>query len=180
MIGSGGIVVMDEETCMVDVAKYFLTFLQDESCGKCIPCTEGIKRMLEILDRICCGEGTDEDIELLEQLSQSIMNSALCALGTTAPNPVLSTIKYFRDEYEAHIRDKTCPAGVCTDLFEYLIDDELCTGCGRCKKECPTNAITGTKKETHTIDLNECIKCGVCFGVCKFEAVKKGSMERVR
>ena len=180
MMGSGGMIVMDEDTCMVDVARYFLCFLKDESCGKCIPCSEGIKRMLEILDRICHGEGTDGDIELLEQLSQSIMNSALCALGTTAPNPVLSTIKYFRDEYEAHIRDKACPAGVCTDLFEYFIDDGLCTGCGRCKKECPTNAITGTKKETHTIDLNECIKCGVCFGVCKFEAVKKGSMERVR
>ena len=180
MMGSGGMIVLDEDTCMVDVARYFLCFLKDESCGKCIPCTEGIKRMLEILDRICHGKGTDGDIELLEQLSQSIMNSALCALGTTAPNPVLSTIKYFRDEYEAHVRDKACPAGVCTDLFEYFIDDGLCSGCGRCKKECPTNAISGTKKEPHTIDTNECIKCGVCFEVCKFEAVKKGRMERVR
>jgi NADH-quinone oxidoreductase subunit F len=180
MMGSGGMIVMDEDNCMVDVARYFLSFLKDESCGKCIPCTEGIKRMLEILESICQGQGTDGDVELLEELSQTIMKSALCALGTTAPNPVLSTIKYFRDEYEAHIRDKACPAGVCTDLFEYYIDDELCTGCGRCKKECPTSAISGTKKEPHSIDLNICIECGVCFGVCKIEAVKKGSVERVR
>ncbi|MHC4542969.1 MAG: NADH-ubiquinone oxidoreductase-F iron-sulfur binding region domain-containing protein [Planctomycetota bacterium] len=180
MMGSGGMIVMDEDTCMVDVARYFLNFLKEESCGKCIPCPEGIKRMLEILDRICHGEGTEGDIQLLEELSRSIMNSALCALGTTAPNPVLSTLQYFRDEYEAHIRDKACPAGVCADLFEYFVDDELCTGCGRCKKECPTGAISGVKKESHMIDSNKCIKCGVCFEVCKFEAVKKGSVEGVK
>ena len=180
MMGSGGMIVMDEDTCMVDVARYFLRFLKDESCGKCIPCREGIKRMLEILDRICHGQGTNEDIELLEQLSHSIMRGSLCALGTTAPNPVLTTIRYFRDEYEAHIKDKACPAGVCTDLFEYFIDDALCTGCGRCKKECPTGAISGRKKECHAIDSNECIKCGACFEVCKFKAVKKGSVEGVR
>jgi NADH-quinone oxidoreductase subunit F len=180
MMGSGGMIVMDEDTCMVDVARYFLSFLKEESCGKCIPCPEGIKQMLEIVDHICRGEGTDGDIELLEQLSHSLMNSALCALGTTAPNPVLSTIEYFRDEYEAHIKNKTCPAGVCTDLFEYFIDDVYCTGCGRCKKECPTGAISGEKKKYHTIDSNVCIKCGVCFEVCKFEAVKKGRAEGVR
>jgi len=180
MMGSGGMIVMDEDTCMVDVARYFLSFLKDESCGKCVPCREGIKRMLEILDRICHGQGTDGDIELLEQLSHSIMNAALCALGTTAPNPVLTTIKYFRDEYEAHIKDKACPGGVCTDLFEYFIDEALCTGCGRCKKACPTSAITGSKKEHHTINLDACIKCGACFEVCKFKAVKKGNVEGVR
>ena len=180
MMGSGGMIVMDEDTCMVDVARYFLSFLKDESCGKCIPCTEGIKRMLEILDSICKGQGKERDIEFLEEISQSIMNSALCALGTTAPNPVLSTIKYFRDEYEAHIRDKTCSAGVCKDLFEYFIDDELCTGCGRCRKECPTNAISGDKKEPHNIDMKECMKCGACFSLCRFNAVRKGSVEGVR
>jgi NADH-quinone oxidoreductase subunit F len=180
MMGSGGMIVMDEDTCMVDVARYFLSFLKDESCGKCVPCREGIKRMLEILDRICQGQGEDEDIELLEQLSRSITNGALCALGTTAPNPVLTTIKYFRDEYEAHIRDKACPGGVCTDLFEYFIYDALCTGCGSCKKACPSGAITGSKKEHHTINSDECIKCGACFEVCKFEAVKKGNVEGVR
>jgi NADH-quinone oxidoreductase subunit F len=180
MMGSGGMIVMDEDTCMVDVARYFLSFLKDESCGKCVPCREGIKRMLEILDRICHGQGTDGDVGLLEQLSHSIMNGALCALGTTAPNPVLTTIKYFRDEYEAHIRDKACPGGVCTDLFEYRIDDSLCAGCGRCKKECPTDAISGRKKESHAIDSNACIKCGACFEVCKFNAMKKSSVEGVR
>ena len=179
MMGSGGMIVMDEDTCMVDVARYFLSFLQKESCGKCVPCREGIKRMLEILERICHGEGADGDIRLLEQLSNCIVNSALCALGTTAPHPVLSTMRYFRDEYEAHIRDKACPAGVCTELFEYFIDDVLCKGCGRCTKECPTGAISGTKGERHTIESNACIKCGVCFEVCRFEAVKKGSVEGV-
>jgi NADH-quinone oxidoreductase subunit F len=148
MMGSGGMIVMDEDTCMVDVARYFLNFLKDELCGKCVPCREGIKQMLEILNRICHGQGTDGDIELLEQLSNSIMNSALCALGTSAPNPVLTTIKYFRDEYDAHIRDKTCPAGVCADLLEYCIDDALCTGCGRCKKECPTGRYLRREKRS--------------------------------
>ncbi len=179
MMGSGGMIVMDEDTCMVDIARYFLSFLKEESCGKCVPCREGIKRMLEILERICRGEGELGDIELLEELSQSIMKTSLCALGTTAPNPVLTTIRYFRDEYEAHIRDKVCPAGVCRDLFECFIDETICTGCGRCKKECPTGAISGEKKEPHTIDVNQCIKCEACFEVCKFEAVKKGKLKGV-
>ncbi|GAG92656.1 unnamed protein product, partial [marine sediment metagenome] len=180
MMGSGGMIVMDEDTCMVDVARYFLRFLKDESCGKCVPCREGIKRMLEILDRICDGEGKSGDIELLQELSQSVMKASLCALGTTAPNPVLTTIRYFRDEYEAHIRDKACPAGVCTNLFEYFIDETICTGCGRCKKECPTGAISGNKKEPHVIDSGLCIKYGACFEACKFNAVKKGCIEGAR
>ena len=179
MMGSGGMIVMDEDTCMVDVARYFLSFLKEESCGKCVPCREGIKRMLEILNRICRGEGEFGDIELLEELSQSIMKASLCALGTTASNPVLTTIRYFRDEYETHIRDKACPAGVCRDLFECFIDETICTGCGRCKKECPTGAISGGKKEAHTIDVNQCIKCEACFEVCKFGAVKKGTLKGV-
>ncbi len=174
MMGSGGMIVMDEDTCMVDVARYFLSFLREESCGKCVPCREGIKRMLEILTDITEGKGKEGDIELLEEVSEVLMDASLCALGTTAPNPILTTIKYFRDEYEAHIKYKKCPAGVCKELIEYLIDLENCTGCHRCVVNCPEDAITGEKKkgETYKIDLSKCIKCGVCLDVCKFDAVE--------
>ena len=173
MMGSGGMIVMDEETCMVDVAKYFLKFLQEESCGKCVPCREGILRMSEILENITNGEGKPEDLLLLEELAEVIKDTALCALGGTSPNPVLSTIKYFRDEYEAHIKDKKCPAGVCKALIEYFINPKNCTGCGACLKQCPQDAITGKKKEPHSIDPEKCIKCGACYDVCKFEAINK-------
>ncbi len=173
MMGSGGMIVMDEETCMVDVAKYFLKFLQEESCGKCVPCREGVLRMSEILEDITNGEGKPEDLVLLEELAEVIKDTALCALGGTSPNPVLSTIKYFRDEYEAHIIDKKCPAGVCKALIEYSINSKNCTGCGACLKQCPQNAITGEKKEPHSIDPEKCIKCGACYDACKFNAIIK-------
>ncbi len=173
MMGSGGMIVMDEETCMVDVAKYFLKFLQEESCGKCVPCREGVLRMSEILEDITNGEGKPEDLALLEELAEVIKDTALCALGGTSPNPVLSTIKYFRDEYEAHIIDKKCPAGVCKALIEYSINSKNCTGCGACVKQCPQNAITGEKKEPHSIDPEKCIKCGACYDACKFNAIIK-------
>ncbi|RLE11971.1 NADH-quinone oxidoreductase subunit NuoF [Candidatus Aerophobetes bacterium] len=172
MMGSGGMIIMDEDTCMVDVAKYFLSFLQDESCGKCTSCREGIKRMLEILTRITQGKGEEGDIELLEELSEVVKDTSLCALGGTAPNPVLTTIRYFRDEYEAHIKDKRCPARVCRDLITYTIDEEKCTGCMRCLKECPQQAIVGERKKPHHILQEKCIKCGVCYEVCKFDAIK--------
>jgi NADH:ubiquinone oxidoreductase subunit F (NADH-binding) len=171
MMGSGGMIVMDENTCMVDVAKYFVDFLQEESCGKCVPCREGIKRMHEILEDISTGKGKEGDIELLEEIGFILKEGALCALGSTAANPVLSTIKYFRQEYDAHIRDKRCPAGVCSELITYSIDPEQCTGCGRCVKACPTEAIVGEKKQPHSLDPEKCIKCGSCFEVCKFDAV---------
>ena len=173
MMGSGGMIVMDEETCMVDVAKYFLKFLQEESCGKCVPCREGVLRMSEILENITNGEGKPEDLLLLEELAEVIKDTALCALGGTSPNPVLSTIKYFREEYEAHIKDKRCPAGVCKALIEYSINSKKCTGCGSCLRQCPKDAITGKKKEPHSIDPEKCIKCGACYDVCKFEAINK-------
>ncbi len=172
MMGSGGMIVMDEDTCMVDVAKYFLSFLQDESCGKCTSCREGIKRMLQILTRITQGKGKDGDIELLEELSQVVAETSLCALGQTAPNPVLSTLRYFRDEYEAHIKDKKCPAKVCKDLITYSIDEEACRGCLVCKKLCPQEAITGEKKQPHRINQDKCIKCGICLENCKFGAIR--------
>ena len=172
MMGSGGMIVMDEETCMVDVAKYFLSFLKEESCGKCVPCREGIKQMLEILNRICAGKGRQGDVELLEEISELIQETSLCALGQTAPNPVLSTIKYFRNEYEAHIKEKRCPAHVCRELIEYYIDEESCTGCGLCSKNCSQNAIKGEKKKPHSINKDKCINCGICYEVCKFDAVK--------
>jgi len=172
MMGSGGMIVMDEDTCMVDIAKYFLSFLQDESCGKCTSCREGIKRMLQILTRITQGKGEEGDIELLEELSQVVADTSLCALGQTAPNPVLTTIRYFRDEYEAHIRDKKCPARVCRDLITYTIDEEKCTGCMRCLKECPQQAIVGERKKSHRILQEKCIKCGICYEACRFDAVK--------
>ncbi|MDR1916806.1 MAG: NADH-quinone oxidoreductase subunit NuoF [Synergistaceae bacterium] len=173
MMGSGGLVVMDETTCMVDVARYFLNFTQDESCGKCTPCREGTKRMLEILNRICEGNGREDDIALLESLARSIKAGSLCALGQTAPNPVLSTLNFFRHEYEAHIRDHKCPAGACTALIGYLIT-ERCRGCGLCKKVCPVDAISGEIKGMHSIDENICIKCGACQTKCPFKAIDKG------
>jgi NADH:ubiquinone oxidoreductase subunit F (NADH-binding)/Pyruvate/2-oxoacid:ferredoxin oxidoreductase delta subunit len=175
MMGSGGMIVMDESTCMVDVARYFLNFLREESCGKCTPCREGIARSLEILNRICSGEGREGDIALLEELGELLEGFSLCALGRTAANPVLSTIRYFRDEYEAHIHDHRCPAGVCKALITYSIDPEKCTGCTACARQCPQEAISplslGEKKEAHTIDQDLCIKCGVCLDTCKFDAV---------
>ncbi|MFN2225335.1 MAG: NADH-ubiquinone oxidoreductase-F iron-sulfur binding region domain-containing protein [Anaerolineae bacterium] len=177
MMGSGGMIVMDEDTCMVDIARYFLDFLKEESCGKCVPCREGIARSLEILNRICQGKGRAEDIDLLEELSETIGGFSLCALGRTAPNPVLSTIKYFRHEYEAHIFEHRCPAGVCKALIEYWIDPELCTGCGACTRVCPQEAIFGQKKEPHAVTRSDCIKCGACYDVCRFEAIKIRSGE---
>ncbi len=171
MMGSGGMIVMDETTCMVDLAKYFVKFLTDESCGKCVPCREGLDRMLDILTDITEGQGKPGDIELLEELGDVIKGTSLCALGSTAPNPVLSTIKYFRDEYEAHINEKHCPAGVCKALITFSIDEEKCTGCRVCIKSCPQMAISGEKKKLHTIDQEKCIACGLCRDACKFEAV---------
>jgi NADH:ubiquinone oxidoreductase subunit F (NADH-binding)/NAD-dependent dihydropyrimidine dehydrogenase PreA subunit/(2Fe-2S) ferredoxin len=171
MMGSGGMIVMDQDTCMVDVAKYFVNFLEEESCGKCVPCREGIKRMGQVLKKITEGMGTEGDIELLEDIGLVLKEGSLCALGSTAANPVLSTLRYFREEYEAHIKDKKCPAGVCTALIQYFIDPEKCTGCTRCMKACPVEAITGETKMAHRIDLEKCIKCGSCYDVCKFDAV---------
>jgi len=172
MVGSGGMVVMDESSCMVDVAKYFLTFLQDESCGMCVPCRLGTDRMLEIITDITEGRGTSEQIDLLEELADTVTQTSLCGLGKTAANPVLSTLRYFRDEYEAHIKNKECPAGVCKVLIEYSMDPEKCTGCGICKRACIHGAISGEKKEVHLIDSELCQKCGICRSECKFEAIQ--------
>ncbi|MEA1949324.1 MAG: NADH-quinone oxidoreductase subunit NuoF [Thermodesulfobacteriota bacterium] len=172
MMGSGGMIVMDDRTCMVDVALYFLKFLEEESCGKCTPCREGVYQMRLILERITEGNGKEEDLNTIEWMGKAIIDGSLCGLGGTAPNPVLTTLRYFRDEYEAHIKEKRCPAGVCKALITYTIDPELCNGCMVCAKICPTEAATGEKKELHTIDQEKCIKCGACFESCKFDAVK--------
>jgi NADH-quinone oxidoreductase subunit F len=171
IMGSGGMIVMDENNCMVDVAKYFINFLLYESCGKCLPCREGLKQMHEILSKICEGKGEERHIDLLERLSSLMVGASLCALGGTAPNPVLSTIRYFRDEYEAHIFEKKCRAGVCRDLFEYYIDEAMCNGCTLCLVKCPEEAVSGEKKKPHAIDLAKCIRCGVCYSLCKEDAV---------
>ena len=173
MMGSGGMIVMSEDSCMVDVARYFIDFLMEESCGKCVPCREGIRNMSEILNRICAGKGRNGDIELLEELSLWTIDSSLCALGGSAPNPVLSTIKYFRDEYESHISDRKCPAGVCKALINYSIDPVKCTGCHACFSACPVDAISGKPKQLHVIDTVKCIKCNSCYEVCNFEAVRR-------
>lgn len=173
MMGSGGLIVMDEDNCMVDIAKFFLEFTVDESCGKCPPCRIGTKRMYEILERITNGKGEEGDIEKLEVLAESIKQGALCGLGQTAPNPVLSTLKYFRDEYEAHVKEKRCPSGVCKAMLNYRIISEKCKGCSLCSKKCPVGAISGEIKKPYVIDKSKCIKCGVCMDTCKFAAIEK-------
>ncbi len=172
IMGSGGLIILDENTCMVDLAKFFLTFTQSESCGRCTPCRLGTKRMLEILQRITEGEGEIADLEKLQELAPMVKDSSLCGLGQTAPNPVLTTLRYFLDEYKAHIEEKRCPAGVCKALICYQIDPEACKGCGVCLRACPQQAIQGEAKKPHTIDDARCIKCGVCFSECKFNAVQ--------
>lgn len=171
MMGSGGMIVMDERTCMVDTARYYVNFLAEESCGKCVPCREGLGQMREILNDICRGEGRDGDIELLAELARTAREASLCGLGKSAANPVLSTICHFRDEYEEHIRGQRCPAGICRELTVFAIDGESCTGCGVCKKNCPANAIRGEPKSRHEIDAAVCVKCGNCLDVCRFDAV---------
>ncbi|NLS77635.1 MAG: NADH-quinone oxidoreductase subunit NuoF [Chloroflexi bacterium] len=172
MMGSGGMIVMDDTNCMVDVARYFLDFLKDESCGKCTPCREGIKRMLDILTKIVTGNGEMSDLDKLERIARTVQRASLCALGKTSPNPVLSTLRYYRDEYEAHILQKRCPAGVCRDLITYNILEAKCTGCGRCLRNCPRKAITGERRKLHVIDQALCIKCGICKENCVFDAIE--------
>jgi NADH:ubiquinone oxidoreductase subunit F (NADH-binding) len=173
IVGSGGLVVVDETTCMVDFARYFLAFTQDESCGKCVPCRVGTKRMLEIVTRITEGEGEEGDIEKLERLANDVKRASLCGLGQTAPNPVLTTIHYFREEYEEHIAERKCRAGACSSLLQYVVNAEGCKGCEVCKKHCPVDAIWGERKEVHTISLDRCIKCGVCVEHCPFDAIDR-------
>jgi len=173
IVGSGGLIIMNENNCAVDIARFFMDFCHEESCGKCTPCREGTKRMLEILINICEGKGKEGDIELLEEMGEVIKDASLCALGQTAPNPVLTTLRYFRDEYEAHIRYKRCPAGVCHNLIKYSIDFEKCIGCGLCLKACPADAISGEKKQPHKIDQDKCTQCGFCYEICKFKAIVK-------
>ena len=173
IMGSGGMIVMDETTCMVDIARFFLDFTQKESCGKCVQCRIGTKRMLEILERICTGQGQESDLELLEELAEKVRDGSLCGLGQSAPNPVLTTMRYFREEYEAHIRDRKCPAGQCKELISYRIEAEKCKGCTLCVKKCPVNCIVGEKRKPHVIEQEQCIKCGTCMEVCptRFSAV---------
>jgi NADH-quinone oxidoreductase subunit F/NADP-reducing hydrogenase subunit HndC len=173
IMGSGGLVVVDEETCMVDLAKFFLEFTQAESCGKCVPCREGTKKMLDILVRITEGNGKPGDIEKLEYLGTQVKEASLCGLGQTAPNPVLTTIRYFRHEYEAHINDKKCPAGACTALTNYVIDAGKCIGCTKCARICPVGAITGEIKKPHVIDTEKCVKCGACAEACPVKAIAR-------
>jgi NADP-reducing hydrogenase subunit HndC len=173
MMGSGGLIVMDEDNCMVDIAKFFLEFTVDESCGKCSPCRIGTRRMLEILERITEGKAEMEELDKLEELCFHVKMNSLCGLGQTAPNPVLSTLRYFKDEYIAHVEGKTCPAGVCKDLLSYYILPDKCIGCGMCARVCPANAIEGETKKAHTIELSACIKCGTCIDKCKFGAIMK-------
>ena len=170
-MGSGGMVVMDETSCMVDIARFFLNFTQDESCGKCTFCRIGTKRMLEILTRITEGKGVMEDLDKLEELSEQIKTNSLCGLGQTAPNPVLTTLKYFRNEYEAHIKEKRCPALSCKALIRFEVQEDNCIGCTVCKRACPVDAISGEKKEVHVIDDEKCIRCGLCVDKCKFNAI---------
>jgi ferredoxin len=172
-MGSGGLVVMDEETCMVDVAKFFLEFTQRESCGKCVPCREGTKQMLLMLEKITSGRGEEGDVEKLEELGKMVKEMSLCGLGQTAPNPVLTTIRYFRHEYDAHIRDKKCPAMACTPLIRYEVDPAKCRKCGLCAKNCPVNCIAGDRQTPYVIDQGKCIKCGTCLEVCPFKAIEK-------
>ena len=174
MMGSGGLIVMDEDTCMVDIAKFFLEFTVDESCGKCTPCRVGTKRLLELLEKITSGNGTMRDLERIEELAEFVKNNSLCGLGQTAPNPVLSTLKYFREEYLAHIQDKRCPAGVCKALLVYKIDPDKCRGCTLCARNCPADAIMGSVRNPHSIDTNKCVKCGACIDTCRFGAISKG------
>ncbi len=174
MMGSGGLIVMDEDNCMVDIAKFFLEFCVDESCGKCTPCRIGTKRLYDLLCKITDGNGTLEDLDTIEELCYHLKDSALCALGQSAPNPVLSTLKYFREEYIAHVVEKRCPAGVCRSLLRYTIDPDKCKGCTLCARNCPVNAISGTVKTPHTIDTTKCIKCGLCMNNCRFDAISKG------
>ena len=174
MMGSGGLVVLDEDTCMVELAKFFLSFTKMESCGKCVPCREGTMRLLEILQRIVDGKGEKEDLDRLESLSRNVIDSSLCGLGQSAPNPILSTLRYFRDEYEAHVIKKYCPAGVCKALTRYRVIEKNCKACGICKKHCPADAITGEKKVPHIIDPEKCAQCGICFEKCPFEAIVRG------
>lgn len=173
IIGSGGLVVMGDDTCMVEIARFFMDFTKRESCGKCTPCREGIPELLEILERITGGSGTMADLDRLEELSATVKNCSLCGLGKTATNPVLSTMKYFKDEYIAHVVDKTCPAGVCKGFLRYEVTPDTCVGCGKCKKNCPHDAITGTVREPHVIDGDKCIRCGLCAALCPVHAIKE-------